>query len=146
MVIVGRLLDRILTIFTIAIASDSETVIVILVPTGRGRVISGRSDTGRRVLRLVNVAANNRRRKTYSAIYTMQQLLDYYRANPRVVSDAIKESVQLQKSNTGRIVFRGSYDLAPFPAPPLGGAPPPLEPPEGSLDPPPCGYLLTDEQ
>jgi hypothetical protein len=92
------------------------------------------------------VAANNRRRKTYSAIYTMQQLLDYYRANTQIVGNAIKESVQFQKSNTGRIVFRGSYDVAPFPAPHPGEAPPPLERPEGILDPPPCGYLLTDEQ
>ena len=71
------------------------------------------------------IAANNRRRKTYSAIYTMQQLLDYYRANQPVVSSAIKESIQFQKSNTGRIVFRGSYDVPAFPAPHPGEAPPP---------------------
>ena len=92
------------------------------------------------------IPANNRRRKTYSAIYTMQQLLDYYRANQPVVEDAIKESTRFQKSNTGRIVFRGSYDIPAFPAPHPGEAPPPDEPPEGILDPPPCGYELTDEQ
>lgn len=92
------------------------------------------------------IAANNRRRKTYSAIYTMNQLLDYYRANLRVVRDAIKESIQFQKSNTGRIVFRGSYDVPAFPAPHPGEAPPPQEPADGVLDPPPCGYLVTDEQ
>ena len=92
------------------------------------------------------IPANNRRRKTYSAIYTMQQLLDYYRANQPVVEDAIKESTRFQKSNTGRIVFRGSYDVPAFPAPHPGEAPPPDEPPEGILDPPPCGYLITDEQ
>ena len=92
------------------------------------------------------IAANNRRRKTYSAIYTMNQLLDYYRANFDVVGNAIKESIQFQKSNTGRIVFRGSYDVPAFPAPHPGEAPPPAEPPEGILDPPPCGYLVTDEQ
>ena len=89
---------------------------------------------------------NNRRRKTYSAIYTMNQLLDYYRANMRVVKDAIKESIQFQKSNTGRIVFRGSYSVPAFPAPHPGEAPPPEEPPEGILDPPPCGYVVTDQQ
>jgi hypothetical protein len=92
------------------------------------------------------IPANNRRRKTYSAIYTMQQLLDYYRANFGIVGSAIKESIQFQKSNTGRIVFRGSYDVPAFPAPHPGEAPPPPEPPDGILDPPPCGYLLTDAQ
>ena len=92
------------------------------------------------------IPANNRRRKTYSAMYTMQQLLDYYRANQRVVRDAIKESIAFQKSNTGRIVFRGSYDVPAFPEPHPGEDPPPAEPPEGILDPPPCGYLITDEQ
>ena len=92
------------------------------------------------------IPANNRRRKTYSAMYTMHQLLDYYRANQRVVRGAIKESTKFQKSNTGRIVFRGSYDVPAFPAPHPGEAPPPAEPPEGILDPPPCGYLLTDAQ
>ncbi|MGH3100775.1 MAG: M14 family metallopeptidase, partial [Thermoleophilia bacterium] len=92
------------------------------------------------------IPPNNRRRKTYSAIYTMQQLLDYYRANQPVVEAAIKESTRFQKRNTGRIVFRGSYDVPAFPAPHPGEAPPPDEPPEGILDPPPCGYLLTDEQ
>jgi Zinc carboxypeptidase len=92
------------------------------------------------------IPANNRRRKTYSAMYTMQQLLDYYRANLRVVRDAIKESIAFQKSNVGRIVFRGSYDVPAFPEPHPGEDPPPEEPPEGILDPPPCGYLITDEQ
>ena len=93
------------------------------------------------------IAANNRRRKTYSAIYTMQQLLDYYRANSAGGRAARSRSrSQFQRSNTGRIVFRGSYDVPAFPAPHPGEAPPPDEPAEGMLDPPPCGYLLTDEQ
>jgi hypothetical protein len=92
------------------------------------------------------IPANNRRRKTYSAMYTMSQLLDYYRENRSEVVRAIKDSVAFQKSNTGRIVFRGSYDVPAFPAPHPGEAPPPDEPADGVLDPPPCGYLLTDEQ
>ena len=106
----------------------------------------GRSAGGATRPELEAIAANNRRRKTYSAIYTMKQLLDYYRANFNVVQSAIKESIQFQKSNTGRIVFGGSYDVPAFPAPHPGEAPPPAEPPEGILDPPPCGYLVTDEQ
>jgi Zinc carboxypeptidase len=92
------------------------------------------------------IPANNRRRKTYSAMYTMGQLLDYFRERQRVVERAIKDSVAFQRRNTGRIVFRGSYNVPAFPAPHPGEAPPPDEPPEGILDPPPCGYLLTDAQ
>jgi zinc carboxypeptidase len=92
------------------------------------------------------IPANNRRRKTYSAMYTMQQLLDYYRERQPVVANAINASTEFQQSNTGRIVFRGSYDVPAFPAPHPGEAPPPDEPPDGILDPPPCGYLLTDAQ
>ncbi len=92
------------------------------------------------------IPANNRRRKTYSAMYTMQQLLDYYRERQPVVQSTIEAATEFQKSNTGRIVFRGSYDVPAFPAPHPGEAPPPDEPAEGVLDPPPCGYLLTDAQ
>ena len=92
------------------------------------------------------IPMNNRRRKTYSALYTYHQFLDYYRAQRPEIALAIKESRAFQRSNTGRIVFRGSYDIPAFPAPHPGEAPPPEEPPEGILDPPPCGYLLTDAQ
>jgi hypothetical protein len=89
---------------------------------------------------------NNRRRKTYSALYTYEQFLDYYRQQRPEIALAIEESVAFQRSNTGRIVFRGSYDVRAFPAPHPGEAPPPEEPPEGILNPPPCGYLLTEAQ
>jgi hypothetical protein len=91
-------------------------------------------------------AQANRRRKTYSAIYTYQQFLDYYRANELAIADAIEQSKEFQKRNVGRIVFRGGYDIPAFPAPHPGEFPPPEEPPSGVLDPPPCGYLLTAEQ
>jgi hypothetical protein len=92
------------------------------------------------------IPMNNRRRKSYSALYTYQQFLDYYRQQRPEIALAIEQSVAFQRSNTGRIVFRGSYDVPAFPAPHPGEAPPPQEPPEGILDPPPCGYLLTDAQ
>jgi hypothetical protein len=92
------------------------------------------------------IPANNRRRKTYSAMYTMQQLLDYYRTNQPVVEQAIERSIQFQIGNSSRVVFRGSYDVPAFPAPHPGEAPPPAEPPTGVIDPPPCGYLLTAAQ
>ena len=91
-------------------------------------------------------APNNRRRKTYSALYTYQQFLDYQSANEAAIERAIDQSIRFQRSNKGRIVFRGSHDIPAFPAPHPGEAPPPAEPAEGVLDPPPCGYLLTEEQ
>ena len=92
------------------------------------------------------IAANNRRRKTYSALYTYDQFLDYYRQQQPEIALAIEVSRAFQRSNTDEIVFRGSYDVPAFAAPHPGEAPPPDEPPEGILDPPPCGYLLTDAQ
>jgi hypothetical protein len=91
-------------------------------------------------------APNNRRRKTYSAIYTYQQFLDYQSANEAAIERAIDQSIRFQRSNKGRIVFRGSHDIPAFPAPHPGEAPPPPEPPQGILDPPPCGYVLTEAQ
>jgi hypothetical protein len=92
------------------------------------------------------IPANNRRRKTYSALYTYDQFLDYYRQQRPEIALAIEVSRAFQRSNTDRIVFRGSYDVPAFAAPHPGEAPPPDEPPDGILDPPPCGYLLTDAQ
>jgi hypothetical protein len=89
---------------------------------------------------------NNRRRKTYSAIYTYQEFLDYQRANERAIHDAIKASIKFQVRNEGRIVFRGSRPIPAYPAPHPGESPPPDEPPTGVLDPPPCGYVLDETQ
>ena len=93
-------------------------------------------------------APNNRRRKAYSALYTFQQFLDYQLANQPAIAVAIEESIEFQESNTGRIVFRGSYPIPAFPAPHPGESPPPEEnpTPEQILDPPPCGYVLDEQQ
>jgi Zinc carboxypeptidase len=91
-------------------------------------------------------APNNRRRKTYSALYTYQEFLDYQLASREAILDAIDESVAFQTSNTGPIVFRGSRPIPAHPAPHPGEAPPPEERPEGVLDPPPCGYVLSEQQ
>lgn len=91
---------------------------------------------------------NSRKRKTYSALYTYHQFLDYFRANQSEIAQATEEGRQFQTSNTGRIVFRGSYDVPAFPPPHPGEAPPPAETPRPDqiLDEPVCGYLLTEEQ
>ena len=89
-----------------------------------------------------------RKRKTYSAIYTFSQYLDYFRANQDDIEAAGEEGKRLQRLNRGPIVFRGSYTVDPFPAPHPGEAPPNPEVPgpEQILDAPVCGYLLTEEQ
>jgi hypothetical protein len=93
-------------------------------------------------------APNNRRRKTYSAIYTYQQFFDYYRASRPAIARSIKESQSFQKRNQGRIVFRGGYDIPAYPAPHPGESPPPDEHPTPDLilETPPCGYTLTAQQ
>ena len=56
------------------------------------------------------------------------EMLGYYGETPPQIVRAIKDSEAFQKSNTGRVVFRGSYDVPAFPAPHPGEAPPPDEP------------------
>jgi Zinc carboxypeptidase len=89
---------------------------------------------------------NNRRRKTYSALYTYQQFLGDQHENERSIERAIEKSIKFQRSNRGRIVFRGSWPIPAYPSPHPGESPPPDEPPAGILDPPPCGYLLDEAQ
>ena len=93
-------------------------------------------------------APPNRRRKSYSALYTYQQFLDYQHENERAIAVAIRRSVSFQRRNQGRIVFRGSYDIPAFPAPHPGESPPPDEEPTAAqiLDPPPCEYVLDELQ
>jgi len=92
--------------------------------------------------------ANNRRRKTYSSIWTFNQFFDYHRANLRAILRARREAIGFQVANTGRIVFRGSRPIPAFPAPHPGESPPPVDAPDPSLilDNPPCAYKLTEEQ
>jgi hypothetical protein len=92
--------------------------------------------------------ANNRRRKTYSSLWTFNQFLDYHRANLDAIKRARRDAVRFQVSNTGRIVFRGSRPIPAFPAPHPGESPPPLDEPADSaiLTDPPCAYKLTPAQ
>jgi hypothetical protein len=90
--------------------------------------------------------ANNRRRRTFSALYAFEQFLDYQHRNNTAIARAIRASVRFQRSNQGPIVFRGSYSIPAYPAPHPGESPPPEEPPDQVLDPPPCGYRLNREQ
>ncbi|RLP85998.1 M14 family zinc carboxypeptidase, partial [Micromonospora sp. CV4] len=55
--------------------------------------------------------ANNRRRKTYSALWTFQQFLDYHRADRGEILTSRAEAIEIQAANTGRLVFRGSRPI-----------------------------------
>jgi hypothetical protein len=92
--------------------------------------------------------ATNRRRKTYSSLWTFNQFLEYHRANLDAIARARKEAIRFQVSNAGRIVFRGSRPIPAFPAPHPGESPPPADPPADSaiLNDPPCAYKLSEEQ
>ncbi|MET7751997.1 M14 family zinc carboxypeptidase [Micromonospora sp. NPDC005367] len=93
-------------------------------------------------------AANNRRRKTFSALWTFQQFLDYHRAQLGDITQARNEAITFQAANTGRIVFRGSRPIPAHPAPHPGSSPPPIDAPQADLvlDNAPCAYRLTEEQ
>ncbi|MFI6759698.1 M14 family zinc carboxypeptidase [Micromonospora sp. NPDC050417] len=92
--------------------------------------------------------ANNRRRKTFSALWTFNEFLDYHRANLDAIKQARTEAITFQASNSSRIVFRGSHLIPAHPAPHPGEAPPPANAPteDQILDNAPCAYKLTEEQ
>jgi len=92
--------------------------------------------------------ANNRRRKSYSALWTFNEFLDYHRATLGAITQARRDAVAFQVSNSGRIVFRGSRPIPAFPAPHPGESPPPPDAPDPDeiLNDPPCAYRLTEAQ
>ena len=93
-------------------------------------------------------AANNRRRKTFSALWTFNSFMDYHRAQFDDIKKARSEAIEFQAGNTGRIVFRGSRIIPAHPAPHPGEAPPPADQPDPDmiLDNAPCAYKLTEAQ
>jgi hypothetical protein len=90
----------------------------------------------------------NRRRLAYSHLWSIQQAFDYHRANLPRIEKAIADGIAFQSSDVGPIALDGDWPLAPFPAPHPGDDPPATRPPGPGqlLDPPPCGYLVTNAQ
>jgi hypothetical protein len=90
----------------------------------------------------------NRNRKSYGSLYEEFTMLDYYWERRATIHRLVEESIAFNSSNTGRAVTRGSY---PWPYNPLNGANTGLPDvdavtPDHIIDPPPCGYFLTNEQ
>lgn len=92
--------------------------------------------------------ANNRRRKSYSALWTFHQFLDYHRANLGDITTARAAAILAQSANRDRIVLEGSHEIPAHPAPHPGDSPPPVDAPQESkiIYDVPCGYLLSREQ
>jgi hypothetical protein len=89
----------------------------------------------------------NRNRKSYGSLWEEFEALEYYWRRLPQIHRLVEDSLEFQRSNTGRVVLRGSYPwgLDPrFPQHPLPDEDPLT--PERTLDPPPCGYYLTPEQ
>ncbi|HEV7707173.1 MAG TPA: M14 family zinc carboxypeptidase [Asanoa sp.] len=93
-------------------------------------------------------AANNRRRKTFSALWTFNSFMDYHHAQLGDIKEARTEAIEFQAGNTGRLVFRGSRIIPPHAAPHPGEATPPADQPdpEDILETAPCAYKLTEAQ
>ncbi|GIF75229.1 hypothetical protein Asi02nite_47470 [Asanoa siamensis] len=92
--------------------------------------------------------ANNRRRKTFSALWTFNQFMDYHHAQVGEIKTARGEAIEFQAGNNGRLVFRGSRVIPLHPAPHPGEAGPreDLPTPDMILDNAPCAYKLTEAQ
>jgi hypothetical protein len=89
----------------------------------------------------------NRNRQSYGSLWEEFEMLEYYWRRQPQIEEIVENAVAFQKSNTGRVVLRGSYPwpLDPrFPPHPLPNVDAPT--PERIIDPPPCGYLLTKAQ
>jgi hypothetical protein len=93
-------------------------------------------------------AQNNRRRKSYSALFTYQEFFDYFRANTPALNASRDAALAWQSSNTGPVYLDGTRPINDYPAPHPGEDPPPDVIPSASeiLADPPCGYFLTDDQ
>jgi hypothetical protein len=89
--------------------------------------------------------AENRHRQSYGQMWIIRRVLEFHRDNLPAIQDTVTDSVRFQRSNEGRIVFRGSYPWPPFP--PLPSAPD-VDAPDSDdiLEEPPCGYFLTEQQ
>ena len=75
-------------------------------------------------------------------------VLEYYWQRRATIHQAVEDSIAFNKANVGRVVLRGSYPWTDFPG--LAGTEglPDTDAPLASriIDPPPCGYFITEAQ
>jgi Zinc carboxypeptidase len=89
----------------------------------------------------------NRNRKSYGSLWEEFQALEYYWVRRAQIHTAVEGSIAFNTSNTGPAFLRGAYPWPAFPAFPPHPLPDVDAPtPERTLDPPPCGYFLTEAQ
>jgi hypothetical protein len=89
----------------------------------------------------------NRNRKSYASLWEEFQMLEYYAQRRARIHELVEQAIAFNRANVGRVVLRGAYPWPAFPGP--GGPPlPDTDAPTASriIDPPPCGYFLTETQ
>ena len=88
----------------------------------------------------------NHNRKSYGSLWEEFQALEYYWTRRAQIHKVVQDSIRFNKANVGRVVLRGAYPWPPFPS--VGAGVPATDAPTAAriIDPPPCGYFLTNEQ
>ena len=90
----------------------------------------------------------NRNRKSYGSLEEEFQVLEYYWQRRAQIHAQVEASIGFQTGNTGRVVLRGSYPWGLFPGFVVPQGLPDTDAPLASriIDPPPCGYFITEAQ
>jgi hypothetical protein len=90
----------------------------------------------------------NHNRKVYAHLWEDFEGLEYYATRRATIHQIIERSITRNTENVGPVVTRGAYPWPYFPANGANTALPDVDAvtPDHIIDPPPCGYFLTDEQ
>jgi hypothetical protein len=93
-------------------------------------------------------ALANHNRKVYAHLWEDFQGLEYYAARQGIIHNLIAQSIAFNIANTGPVVTRGAYPWPYFPANGANTGLPDVDAVTADhiIDPPPCGYFLTEEQ
>src|SRR4051794_26156191 len=90
----------------------------------------------------------NRNRKSYAGLGEIMQTVEYYWQRRAIIHGAVENSIAWNTQNLGRVVTRGSYPWPNFPPVGVGNNGPDTDAVTANhiIDPPPCGYFLTETQ
>src|SRR4051794_39148127 len=90
----------------------------------------------------------NRNRKTYGGLWEIFQTIEYYSQRRALIHQTVEDSIAWNTQNLGRVVTRGSYPWPSFPPVGVGSNGPDTDAVTANhiIDPPPCGYFLTESQ
>jgi hypothetical protein len=90
----------------------------------------------------------NTTRKVYGHLWENYQQLEYYWTRRAVIHSLVEQSIAFNTANVGRVVTRGAYPWPYFPGNGANTALPDTDAVTSNhiIDPPPCGYFLTEDQ